>query len=233
MNSRCKRSSSRAILACVTVALALCAMAPASAVAEEKPMSWFVSGTKLASATTVALASTAAVDSPLVLTVPSLGLKVTCSNSVGKVSKGVLEGGEAMSQAEYDPFESCTENSPSTCKVSQPPPTVGPALLLLVLTALTRLGRHVFGWVYHSRTGSPLATLSFEGSCSFAGEQSITGIVTEWATTMVSEEAVQAVEGLGTTENNSLELDGDKAYIEGGKVLFKLASAQTWSFREE
>ena len=51
------------------------------------------------------------------------------------------------------------------------------------------------------------------------------------APTGQTEEELQAIEGQGSFENNSLEVAGDKSYIEGGKALLKLASGSKWSFR--
>jgi hypothetical protein len=56
-----------------------------------------------------------------------------------------------------------------------------------------------------------------------AGERLLEGRVKLKLPTGQTEELTQAIEGLGSSEgNNSLELEGSKAFLEGGKALLRL-----------
>src|ERR1700691_2473856 len=201
----------------VSVVLSVIGVASASAMDL-----WYVNGTELKPAQTAALANTAAVDSPAVLRVPGLSLEITCSGNVLKGSKPEIQGGTAMGQAESVSFESCSEVSPPTCKLSSPKITTESILLLflLVLPGIPSV-------TVEPHAGNTFATLTFEGSsCSFEGEQGVTGKVLYVFLGGGSEQVLHAIEGQGTTENNSLILDGNHAYIEGGKTLLKLASGE-------
>ena len=84
------------------------------------------------------------------------------------------------------------------------------------------------------QTKTTIAELPFkeENTCAFAGTEPLKGEVTLDAPTGQTDEASQAVEGLGSLENNSLEVAKDKAYVEAGKTVLKLASGSKWSFEE-
>ncbi len=69
------------------------------------------------------------------------------------------------------------------------------------------------------------------GDCALEGDQMILGAVTLAMKTGQTEESPQAIESLGSFENNSMEIVGDKTYVESGKALVRLASGSTsWSF---
>jgi hypothetical protein len=44
------------------------------------------------------------------------------------------------------------------------------------------------------------------------------------------EATVHTIMGQGSLENNNMEVAGDKAIVEGGLALLKLASGASWSF---
>jgi len=225
---------SKAKVAAVAVfaALMLSMVGAASASAATK-MNWYIDGAELKAGQTAALANTATVDSPTVLNVPGLSLKVSCPGLSAK--KAELQGGaageSAMGQAEALKYESCSEVSPPSCKLSSSSTTITtePILALVLLSSGHPIP--LVSILFQPKSGNTFATISFEGSkCPFAGEQGVTGKVLVSAPTGADEAEVQAIEGLGTTENNSLIVDGDKAYLEGGKALLKLASEADWSF---
>ena len=66
--------------------------------------------------------------------------------------------------------------------------------------------------------------------CSIAGEQPIKGEVTLGVPGATTESETHELEGLGSLENNSIAVGKDKAYLEGGKGLVRLASGSKWSF---
>ena len=197
-------------------------------------MNWFVNGTELKSGEKAALASTATVDSPTVLEVPGLSLEITCSGLSDTSAElvGGAAGEKATGQAQALKFETCSEITPPTCKLApiDTNVTTEPVLALVLLVSSHPLP--LVSVLFQPKTGNTFATLTFEGSkCSFAGEQGVSGRVLVSAPTGASEEATQAIEGLGSTENNSLIVDKNHACI-GGKALLKLASGQKWSLRE-
>jgi len=122
--------------------------------------------------------------------------------------------------------------SPPACSMEPTTLVTRPIYVLIHLITLSKTGRTNILVIFQTRTHIFLVII-FQGSkCSFAGEQAIKGEVGVLAPSGESEETLQAIEGVGSFENNSLEMDKFKAFIEGGKALLKLASGQRWSFRE-
>jgi hypothetical protein len=188
--------------------------------------SWFVNGTKLTPDVTLALATTAAVDESAFLEVPSLKIKLTCTGGPGKIltATGPYIQAEASLGAESLTFEGCSEIEPATCKVQssiKTEPVVGS-----LETGSGALDRIRFA----PKNGRVFTNFTFEGSCSLAGEKPISGQVVIDATDGQTESVSQPIEGLGRTENNSLEIAKAKAYIDGGRALLTLASGSLWSF---
>jgi hypothetical protein len=208
-----------AIVMSFLMTLALSAIASTSASA-----AWYVGGKKLASGEKIALSTKAVVDEQPVLNVPTLSLKISCSGFSGV--KPEIEG-TTKGQVEHLNLEGCSEIEPKTCKLNPSNIQTEP-LYWLVHEVVIGDGEI---WLLHSQGGTLLATFVFEGSCSLAGEKPITGSVALLAPTLHSEEVSQLLEGIGSIENNSLEVAKNKAYIEKGKVLLKLASGSKWSFR--
>ena len=219
-------SKTKATVVAVFAALMLSMVGAASASAAQN---WFITGTELKAGTNELLANTAAVDEDAVLNAPGLTLKVTCNSNILGGSKAEIEGGTAMGQAEALEFNGCTELTPPNCNLVSSIIRTHP---LLVLLLFTRRFPYI-SITFHLKTGNLFTELEFGGgTCPFAGAQGVKGSILIGAPTGGSEEVLQAIEGQGTTENNSLEIDGQKAYLEGGKALLKLASGLKWSFRE-
>jgi hypothetical protein len=76
----------------------------------------------------------------------------------------------------------------------------------------------------------PLLHIEFKGSCALMGEKPIGGKVVVDSRNGQSASIIQPLEPLGITENNSMEVAKDRAYVEKGKGLLKLASGLSWSF---
>jgi hypothetical protein len=209
-------------------AFAVAALFSAISVVPALAESWFVNGTKLANGATVAIANTAEVTESGALNVPSLGVKITCTGGTNKVlglEKAYIQG-PTLSVVESMVLEGCSEIQPTQCRIQT----------RIVTTPLYRLTHKIISFpgfflLTHSITARALANLEFEGaSCVFAGEKPVNGTVA-FSVPSGEEEAVShTAVGLGTTENNSLELGGDKAYIEKGAAEIKLASSAKWSF---
>jgi hypothetical protein len=213
-------------LAAAGPALALCAIgaAPASA------SSWFVAGHELKKGENAPLASTAALDSPFLLSAPSVGLKISCTTY--KTGKTELLGGFELTDVESDKYEGCSVLSPSSCKL-QPPPVIGPQPSRNEWYLVAGLLRNEWRLrLVRGGGNKTLTTITLEGSgCTLAGEDTLNGSFTLAVPTLEEEAVSHQLEGLGSTENNSLEFGGAKAYIEGDKQLLRLASGSKWSFR--
>jgi len=205
--------------------LALIAASGLSAVAASSASagSWFVNGTKLAKGATVALATTAHVDESTVLSVPSLGIKLTCSGNTLKGEAAYIQG-EAYGGAKSLTFEGCSEITPNTCTIQTTIATE--PVVASVETGNAPLDRILF----KPAQDRVFATINFKGSCVEAGEQGVDGAVVLDSSTGQTESVTQPLQGLGTTENNSLEILEKKAYLVGGKALLTLASGLKWSF---
>jgi hypothetical protein len=214
------RFNAKVVFMAIVAAFTFSAVAVSSASAG----SWFVNGTKLAKGATVALATTAAVSESTVLSEPSLGVRLTCS---GKTLNGVkpLIQGEASGKAESLIFTACSEIAPTTCTIQSEIKTE--PVVASVETGTGTLDRIRFA----PAEGKAFATVNFKGTCAEAGEQPVDGQVILDSTTGQVEGTSHLLEGLGTTENNSLELFKAKAYLVGGKAALTLSAGQKWSFR--
>lgn len=82
------------------------------------------------------------------------------------------------------------------------------------------------------QTKRVVAELPFSSTntCAFTEIQPLTGDVTLGAPKLQTEESLQAVEGLGSLENDGLAVGGDHAYLEGGKTTLQLASGGKFKF---
>jgi hypothetical protein len=202
-------------------------LAISGGIATTASASWFIKGTKLASGATVALAKTAEVDESTILNAPSLGVRVTCTGGANHnvtVKGGFLQG-EASGGVEELTFEGCSEIAPSTCTIQTTIKTEPIVFSAEDGTApLVRIH-------FLPRTGKAFATLVFKGSCAEAGEQGVDGGTLWHSPEGQIGKTSQVLLPLGTTENNSLELLEKKAYLEGGKTLFLIASGLPWSFQ--
>ncbi len=222
------------IITASVAALVLSAMATASASAE-----WFINGAKLPTGSKAALATKAVVQEPAILNVPGLALKVSCP-ALSAVKPELI--GTTKGRANSLIFEGCSEIEPKTCKISPAtieiePKTckISPATIETEPVAiLTHESFSLFGWeiwLTHAEESTLVATLTFTGTCSFAGEQPVRGTLALGLPALKTENPAQLLEGIGSIENNSLEIAKNKAFIEKGKILLKLASASKWSFQ--
>jgi hypothetical protein len=138
-----------------------------------------------------------------------------------------------MAYADHIVFLDCnvSASSPTICKLSPALTTIetGAVLALVTLGPTSLSGRVTF----KPETGKLFAEIPFaeETKCAFEGAVPVKGSVTIGAPTLRDSRAVQAGEGLGGVENNSLEIGaGNKALLHGGLVLLELASGANWSF---
>jgi hypothetical protein len=215
-------SKVKLIVTMLVATMALSAVMASSALAAGE---WFVNKAKLTG--TTALANTAAVDTSTVLNDPSLGIKVTCSGSLLEGKKPYIQAPNTGG-AESLIFTGCSEIAPTTCKIQTKVETE-PVVATLETSASPVASAAIIRFV--PKGGKVFATLDFTGTCAESGEQPVDGAVAAGSQNGQVEQTTHPLEGLGTADgNNSLELFGGKAYLEGGKALLKLVSGQTWSF---
>jgi hypothetical protein len=219
----------KVIMVALAAVFAFSAVAAGTASAE-----WFVNGTKLVGS--AALATTAKVDTDAVLRIAAPGgsVKILCSGTTLSGESPEIQGGTAEGMAKSLKFQGCSTIEPATkCELANQPTTIETTPLRVLISKVG--GRSpLVSVTFHPLTKSVLTEIPFKetgNSCAFDEKEPVSGSLLVSAPTGETEEVEQAIEGLGTTENNSLQVAGDKAYIEGGRVLLKLASGSKWSFR--
>jgi hypothetical protein len=192
--------------------------------------SWFVSGTELTG--TAGLAASVKVDQNLLLLEPSIGLAIECSGATLDSTNSQINAGNT-GQAGSLAFLGCRTVKPETgCSLGRETITSEEISLRAILESKAPEDRIVVS----PKTKNVLAEILFiEGNpnCQFKTRFPVPldGALTLGAPTGQTEETAQALVGLGTVENNSLELGSSgKIYLDG-KVLLALASGSKWSFR--
>ncbi len=208
------------------VVLAMCAIASASASAD-----WLVGGTEFSETSSTELSTTAKVSSALLLTVPEAKIKISCKGTTLKMETPKLSGTYRL-EAKSLTYEGCETTEPATnCALSLTLIKTNPVL------ATTGTGEGVNfpegRLTFKPKEGTTLAKVAFNetDTCAFHESESLKGNVTMDMPTAFQETKLQAIEGLGTTENNSLEIGTDKAYLSGGKAELKQASEQAFYLR--
>jgi hypothetical protein len=192
---------------------------------------WHVSGTELKSGENVKLATAAAVDSVATLSIPKADIKIQCNGSQLKGTSPEIIGGTNEGKASSLTFTGCSTTEPSTgCELSKTEistvainASVTDGTSPLDIVKFTPQSKSEFTEIPF-KTGNPVS------ACN--GPSSIKGSVNVVAPTGQEEKAAQVIEGVGSAEgNNSLEILGDKAFIECGSALLKLESGSKWSFK--
>jgi hypothetical protein len=201
-----------------------------SAAANSASADWYVGATKLA--TTAAVSNKAHVDRLLGFRIPFTMTTVTCEGN----ATTLLEIAGAIIIAETHPLlggfvlgaliaEHCSLVGAKGCELSEPKVTTEP-LDAQITDGPGEEDRAVF----LPQKGKTITTFDFVGTaCALAGEHPLTGSFTMKLPTGEKEGALQAIEGLGSVENNSLQLGGEKAYVEGGDILLALSSGTKFS----
>ena len=212
---------------CVVLLTVVCLAELASSASAE----WFINGTRLAKGSTAVLASTAAVDASVTFTIASKSedIKISCKGPLLR-STGLEIIGTNEGVAKSVTFEGCGITKPATkCALARSQITTNP----LRLQATKGPGGTDRGTFTSLITEEALTDVPFSSSntCAFSEQEPIAGSVTIGAETGQTEQVLQTIEGLGSTENNSLEVAKDKIYAESGKTLLALASGSKWSFR--
>lgn len=208
----------------VTVAVFIAVVAFSAIAAGSASAGWLVGGKTLTG--TKALKTTAIVDESAILSTPSLSLKITCAGLSGVTPE--IVGGTSRAQAASLIFEACKVIEPTNCSIS--PTTVETKAIYGLLT----LGKgEEDNILFEPQTPKTFATLNLAGAnCSISGEKPVTGTVVARAPVGQLERTEQVLEGWGSLEQSSheLEVGGNKSFLEKGKALLLLASGEAWSF---
>lgn len=206
------------------VALSFLGTASASA-------NWFIGGEELK--TSAALSATAAVDQSPTFLVPALGVTIECSGSFNHWELGGISHNITRYLSVFRiRLLGCSITHPlSGCK-TQPANQTIDTLAVNGSPFLTKPTQDSL--LISPQTKNTLAEIEFneENTCALAGLEPLKGELTVGMPTGQTEEVAQAIVGLGSVENNSLEIGaGNKTYLIGGKILLTLASGSKWSFR--
>jgi hypothetical protein len=177
-----------------------------------------------------ALTTAAVTDGTIKILVPSVeDLTIECAGSrldsenlqIEDVDKGF---------ASKLTFLACSTTKPATGCALENQPTAISTNPILVLAAL-RSGEEDKITVT-PETGCIFTAISFNEAdrCAFDGLEALKGAFTLGVPTGQLELESQTIVGLGSVENNSLDVSTLPAYIVGGRALLKLASGSKWSF---
>jgi hypothetical protein len=216
----------RAALIVLSTAIMICALTAGSADAEE----WFVNGKALLTGEAAAVSSSSMLTpakSPG-LVMPSLGMALGCTGGVVEKKAEVI--GKNTIKTEGITFEGCSVAQPeSGCTLLENTIRTAP-LQGTLAKAASPLDKITFA----PQTKTQLAEISFSetNTCALSGNQPVKGKIAVLAVTGQVESEIQDIEGLGSSENNSLEVGtGNKAFLYGGgRALVTLASHVNWSF---
>jgi hypothetical protein len=188
---------------------------------------WMVGGTNFHG--TAALATTAVVHEPARLLVPSLEhLTITCSGSLLDAEEPRIEALDKIF-ARALRFLSCNTNRVN-CALEVTNQTIGTFPILILADLGTKESVKL---LVLPETKGRFAEFKFNESntCALAGVQPVSGAVNISSPDGQLELLSHLIEGLGSFENNSLQIgSGNKAYLVGGKVLLRLQSDSKWSF---
>jgi hypothetical protein len=201
-------------------AISVVAVSSASAV-------WMVGGTNLSGS--VAGATTGVAEEHITLLVPSLEhLTILCpSQALVDIREWIIL--PTIVRISRFTFLGCN-SSKLNCRLEESNQAI-PTLPLLATPTLGA-GESV-KLTTTAETKATLAEIKFDeaNTCALAGDQPLKGAVNLKMPTGQLESSSQQIEGLGSVENNSMEIGaGNKAYLIGGKILVKLQSGSKWSF---
>jgi hypothetical protein len=214
----------------LTIAVLLAALTLSAVAASSASADWYVSGTKLATGATVGLATTAKVDTDQVIRIAALGsfIKILCNGTILLILRVQLDPPNVL-LIEHLILEGCSTIEPATkCVLTNSQIETEP-----IKAVATKGAGSSDRLTFTPATKTTFAQIPFseKNTCLFNEPEPINGAFTVGAPTGQTEEVGQAIEDLGSTENNSLEVAGDKIYLEGGRVLLTLLSGSKWSFR--
>jgi hypothetical protein len=188
---------------------------------------WMAGGKDVPSGTNLQISLVATVHEAPVLNVPSLKIKLSCTGL--DVEEGFIIGGSSLDKAGSLKFLGCKVIEPvsSTCVLAEEVIKVS-----AVLSKATLFGTLAARILFSPEQGNLFAEVPFSeaNTCALSGNEPVKGRVTVAAPLGQDELLLQPIEGLGETENHSLEIAaGNAAFIEKGKILLRLVNDSKWS----
>jgi hypothetical protein len=215
-------SKARVVTAVLVAVGALSALGTSSASA-----TWLVNGTPLTGS--AALSTQALVDEESTLLVPSLGLAIKCNGHFFDNTDLRIFGSDKVFASALR-FLGCSVVTPTGCELALQPTEISTTAIL----ALASKGKgEAAKLTFTPETKTTFTNIEFRstGECAIGGLDPIKGAFVEGAPTGQLSLLAQALTGLGSTEgNNSLQILGEKVFIDGGRYLLTLASDSKWSF---
>jgi hypothetical protein len=198
--------------------------------------SWFIEGEELAEGKTAALATTAPIDEFPILRINPAGgaaeVEVQCQGASLTAETPYISGPNGVN-AKSLTFERCKVTKPTSgCELEAEGATKNLRKITTNQIKATVAEGPSFPddrLTFMPQTKNTLTTLPFvEGETCLGGigPAPVKGSVTLNASSLQEELVTQTVVGLGSLENNSLEVAGDKTILEGGLALVKLATGK-------
>lgn len=209
----------------VSAALALSAMGASSALAEHM---WWVNGTLLPANASAAIPfQLPKIDLSLILHFSTSGAAflILCNNVH---LSGKIYGLDKILLKLIFLLCHTISPTPTKCELEGQQTGALPTIETVSLLGLARLARVSGG----PSTGKLITEIPFASgtSCVLEGSIPVKGEATIGTPTGAEEREEQAAVGLGSEENNSLEIgSGNKGFLLG-KILVKLNPGETWSF---
>jgi hypothetical protein len=215
-------SKAKVVTTVLVVAGALSAFDASSASA-----TWLVNGTPLTGS--AAVSTQALVDENYTFLVPGFDLVAVCSGHFLDSTNPQIFGSDKVFASALT-FLGCSVVTPTKCELEGQPASISTTAILALAAKGTGEAAKV---TFTPETKTTFTNIEFKSNneCAFKGLEPITGAFVEGAPTGQLSLLAQAITGLGSTEgNNSLQIGGQKAFIDGGRELLTLASDSKWSF---
>jgi hypothetical protein len=191
---------------------------------------WLVNGSPLSAfGGSAALSPQALADAVLTLLFPVVDLVIQCDGHfLDGVSPQIF--GSDKESASSLAFLECKTVTPENCQLAG---GTTPIKTVAILALATKGKAESVNLTFKPETKTTFTNIAFSegGSCPFDGVSPVTGSFVLNASTGQLSLLAQTLTGLGSTEgNNSLIMDGDRVFIDGGGYLLTLASNSKWSF---
>jgi hypothetical protein len=215
----------------ILIAAGLVVLAASAVLASTASAEWLVEGKPLGSGKSAALASATTVDQSLILHFTAGTVKILILCAAVSVNKGRIFAPNGVFVQSID-FSSCHTISPTptncqlTGEQSAQLTLIGTNPVLATAKSSTRIS-------FNPQTGKLFVNIPFaEGkTCAVEGLIPAKGEVITSTPSGGTETVSQGLQGLGSEENNSLEIgSGNKGFLLG-LTLIKLESGKTWSFK--
>jgi hypothetical protein len=184
---------------------------------------WLVGGTVLSGS--AVLLPQALVDATSTLLVPAVGLSIVCGGHfLDELDPLIIAPDKTYASSLT--FLGCNVTAPASgCALAEKEQSI-PTTAILARASLLSATSEEDRLLVSPETKGILANIQFSESntCAFIGTNPLRDSFVVGAPTGRLDLLTQSLIGLGSVENNSLEFLGGKAFLDGGKVLMRLAS---------